>query len=35
MNNFGSKVEHVCSLQKDPMEPVELCGKGNYIQHSP
>lgn len=31
MNNFGSEVEHICSLQRDPLEPKDLCGKGNYM----
>lgn len=30
MNNFGFKVEHIYSLQTDPLQPVELCGKGNH-----
>lgn len=29
MNNFGLKVEHVCSLPTNHLEPVKLCGKGN------
>lgn len=34
MDNFGSKVD-VCSLQTHALDPFELCGKGNYIQHCP
>lgn len=31
MNNFASKIDLVCSLQTDPLEPIELCVKENYI----
>lgn len=29
MSKFGLKVEHVCSLQTNHLQPVKLCGKGN------